>query len=419
MAPTRVLDSETTDFRQRNRAFALLVVTAIGLVTIPDLITYLIVEHSPILPPGEASAASDLAIAQLASLGGSAILLALSASVLLMRGHPDRDITGLAILLLAINLPYLLSPELPPPVDLPKILLANVFVLAIWNVGAPVAGLKWLPITVSVISVYSLIGGLLLPKYMMYNPNSEKALIAGWELAGPFGHANVLGMYCTLSLALTPLITEQRWRLLIGSILFVTVVASASRTALISTSLIALWWLICWLRSTVSVRLAGTFLVTLFATTMFVFPFGDWDPGSFTGRAHVWAESIRVWEQSPMFGMGVNWFLDTAQASANIAKWAFVGTGHNMVIDTLVKSGLLGLAALMPLLVAAVAVTRALRITSQQIACFGFLMAFFVAATTEAVWALLPNLQLFPISGMVFAVLILSRRGDRSPGGLL
>ncbi|RAV15263.1 ligase [Mycolicibacterium sp. GF69] len=391
-------------------------IAAIGLVTIPDLITYLKVEHSPILPPGEAAAASDLPIAQLASLAGSALLLALSAVVVLMRGHPDRDITGVSILVLATNLPYLLSPELPPLVDVPKLLLANTFVLAIWNLGAPVAGLKWLPVTVSVISVYALIGGLLLPKYMMYNPDSEKALIAGWELAGPFGHANVLGMYCALSFALVPLIEQPRWRLLIGSILFVTVIASASRTALISTSLIALWWLICCFRSTISVRLAGTFLVTLAATTMFVLPFADWDPDSFTGRAHVWAESIRVWEQSPVFGMGVNWFLDTAQASANVAKWAFVGTGHNMVIDTLVKSGLLGLAVLVPLLVAAVAATRALRITSQQIACFGFLMAFFVAATTEAVWALLPNLQLFPISGMVFAVLVMSRRGDRSAG---
>ncbi|OBB73447.1 ligase [Mycobacterium sp. 852014-52144_SCH5372336] len=393
-------------------------VTAIGLVTIPDLITYLTVEHSPVLPPGEATTSSDLPLAQLVSLGGSAVLLALSAVVVLMRGHPNRDITGVFILLLALNLPYLVSPQLPPAVDLPKILLANAFILAIWNVGAPITGLKWLPITVSAISVYSLVGGLILPKYMMYNPNSEKALIAGWELAGPFGHANVLGMYCALSFALTPLITERRWRLLIGSILFVTVVASASRTALISASLIALWWLICWFRSTISVRLVGTFLVTLFATAMFMFPFGDWDPDAFTDRAHVWAESIRVWEQSPVVGMGVNWFLDDAQASGNIAKWAFVGTGHNMVIDTLVKSGLVGLAVLVPLLGAALAATRALRITSQQIACFGFLMAFFVAATTEAVWALLPNLQLFPISGLVFAVLIMSRRDDRSADGL-
>lgn len=413
----RVFQTVTTDFRRHEYAFALLIVTAIGLVVVPDLITYLTVEHEPILPPGEATTSADLPIAQLASLGGSALLLALSSAVVFMRGYPNRDITGVVLLLLAVNLPYVVSPKLPPVVDFPKIILANVFMLALWKVGAPIAGLKWVPMTVAAIASYSLIGGLLIPGYAMYNIDSEKAIIPGWELAGPFGHANVLGMYCALALALTPLITDRRWRLLVGSILFVTIVASASRTALIATGLVVLWWLICWFKSFISIRLAGTVLVSVSATTMFVIPLMPWDPSAFTERAHVWAESLRVWQQSPAVGMGVNWFLDDAQAVGNIAKWAFVGTGHNMIVDTLVKSGLVGIAVLVPLILAALATTRALRVTSQQIACFGFLMAFFLAATTEAVWALLPNLQLFPISGLVFAVLIVTRRDHQVPDG--
>jgi O-antigen ligase len=410
--------STATDARRRDVAFALLIVAAIGLVVTPDLITYLSVEHSPILPPGEAAASSDLPLAQLASLGGSALLLVLSTLVAFMRGHPDRDITGLLIVLLAVNLPFLFSPELPPPADLPKIVLANLFVLALWNTGAPVAALKWLPVTVAVIAVYSLIGGLIIPEYMMYNAESQKAIIAGWELAGPFGHANVLGMYCAVAFALVPLITETRWRLLTGAILVATLLAAASRTALIAAGIIALWWVFCWFRSTISVRLAGTALAFASATVMFVVPFVNWDPSAFTDRAHVWAESIKVWQQSPMVGKGLNWFLNEAQESGNIAKWAFVGTGHNMVVDTLVKSGLLGLVVLVVLLVAAILAAGALRSTSAQIACFGFLMAFFVAATTEAVWALLPNLQLFPISGLIFAVLILARHEAPAGEGL-
>ena len=405
----RVFDSKATDFRRHDFAFALLIVAAIGLVVVPDLITYLTVEHEPILPPGEATTSADLPLAQLASLGGSAMLLALSTAVVVKRGYPNRDVTGVLILLLAVNLPYLVSPKLPPVVDFPKILLANVFVVALWKVGAPIAGLKWLPITVAAIGVYSLVGGLIIPGYAMYNTASEKAIIPGWELAGPFGHANVLGMYCALALALTPLVIDRRWRLLTGSILFVTIVASASRTALIATALVALWWLICWFKSFISIRVAGTVLVSITATAMVVFPFVHWDPRAFTDRAQVWAESIRVWQESPVIGKGVNWFLDDAQAVGNIAKWAFVGTGHNLVVDTLVKSGLLGIAVLVPVVVAAIMCARSLRITSQQIACFGFLIAFFMGATTEAIWALLPNLQLFPISGLVFAVLILTR----------
>lgn len=413
-APPRVFRSTATDFRRTRAAFALLIVGAIALVVLPDLITYLTVEHSPVLPPGEAQTSSDLPLAQLASLGGSAALLALSAAVAAMRGHPDRDVSGLFVLLLAVNVPFLVSPELPPPADLPKILLANLFVLAIWNVGAPISGLKWVPFTVAAISVYSLIGGLIIPEFMMYNTASEKAIVAGWELAGPFGHANVLGMYCALAFALVPLIDEQRLRLFVGSILAATMIAAASRTALVAGALVVAWWLFCWVRSSVriSVRAAGTALVCVSATLMFAVPFADWDPSAFTDRALVWAESLKVWQQSPVVGVGVNWFLNDAQQAANIAKWAFVGTGHNMVVDTLVKSGLLGLAVLILLLVAAVRSTRAIRVPRHQIACFGYLIAFFVAATTEAVWALLPNLQLFPISGLIFAVLIVTRHDD-------
>jgi len=408
-APLRFYDPSTRVFRHGNAALAVLVVTSIGLVVVPDLITYLSVEHQPIVPPGEAATSPELPLAQLASLAGSAILLALSALIVLMPGRPNRSITGLLALLLAVNLPYLVSPELPGPTDLIKVVLANVFIVALWNIGAPIAGLKWLPITVAVISVYSLVGGLIIPQNMMYNIASEKAIIAGWELAGPFGHANVLGMYCAVAFAFIPLITGLRWRLLTGSILFVTLLAAASRTALIAAGVVVLWWILCRFRTMISIRVAGTVLASSCAAAMFVVPFVDWDRDAFTQRASVWVESINVWQQSPVVGMGVNWFLDDAQSLGNIAKWAYVGTGHNFVIDTLVRSGLVGIAVLLPLLVAAIHAARAMPTTDQQIACFGFLIAFFVAATTEAVWALLPNLQLFPISGLILAVLILAR----------
>ncbi len=123
----------------------------------------------------------------------------------------------------------------------------------------------------------------------------------------------------------------------------------------------------------------------------------------------MWVASLAEWQRSPLVGLGVNWFLTDAQSNANVAAWAYVGTGHNLIIDTLVKSGVIGVAVLAPVIVLAILAARTLPATNQQIALFGYLGAFFVAASTEAVWALLPNLQLFPISGMIFAMLILSR----------
>ena len=244
----RIFESTTTDFRQQSRAVACVIVTAIALVVVPEVITHLTVKHSPDLPPLEETASSDVPLAHLVRLAGSGVLLLLSSIVVLMRGHPNRNITGALILLLGLNFPYLVSPVPPGPADLIKVVLANALILALWNMAAPITSLKWVPITVSIIGVYSIIGGLIIPDYMMYNIVSEKALIGGWELAGPFGHSTVLGMYSAVAFALVPLITEMRWRFLSGSILFATILLSASRTALITVGFVALWWLICWLR---------------------------------------------------------------------------------------------------------------------------------------------------------------------------
>lgn len=397
-------------------ALALLIVMALGLAIIPEVITHLAVKHSPDLPPLEAdSASSKYPLAHLASLAGSAVLLLMSFLVVLFRrAQPHRDIVGLLILVLAVNVPYLLSPAPPAMADLPKIVLANLFIGALWITGASIAELKWVPIVVTGVAVYSLIGGLVLPDYMMYSTNSVKAIIPGWELAGPFGHGNALGMYCAVAFALVPLIPGFRWQLLCGTVLFATLLASASRTSVIAAVIVSVWWMICRFRSVVSIRLVGTVLAGVCASAMLVFPFLNWDPHAFTDRASVWVASLGVWHHSPLVGLGVNWFLTDARASANVAAWAYVGTGHNLVVDTLVKSGLIGLLVLAPVLLGGIFVARAVRPTNQQIALFGYLVAFFIAATTEAMWALLPNLQLFPVSGLIFAMLVLSRRDDRA-----
>lgn len=392
------------------RALALLIIGAIALVVLPEVITHLNVKHTPDLPPLEDEAASSkFPLAHLVSLAGSAALLLISSIIAVRPGHPRRRLNGLFIVLLAVNVPYLISPVTPGPSDLIKVVLANTMVLALWNTGASVTELKWLPIIVSGIGVYSIIGGFLIPDYMMYNIVSEKALVGGWELAGPFGHGNVLGMYCAVAFSLVPLIDRPRWRVVCATILLATAVASASRTAVIASVIVLLWWAATAFRSTVSIRLAGTMAAGGSAAAMLVIPFLPWDPHAFTERAAIWKASIGIWQQSPILGSGVNWFLTDAQSTGNIAAWAYVGTGHNIVMDTLVKSGLVGALVLAPVLVGAIFAVRALRVPTQQIAFFGFLVAFFVAATTEAVWALLPNLQLFPISGLIFAMLILDR----------
>ncbi|WNG87012.1 O-antigen ligase family protein [Mycobacterium sp. ITM-2016-00317] len=409
---TRFLDSPPTDSRIRRRAFVLLLVTALGLVVIPEAINYLIVKHTPDLAISEALVSAETPVAGLARWVGSAALLAVSAWGVLMRGHPNRDITWLLVFLLALNLPYLAGPDRPGPADLVKILLANIVLLAIWNTGARVADLKWIPVLMSCVGAYSIVGGLIIPEYMMYNIVSRKSLVAGWELAGPFGQSNALGMYCAISFSLIPLIKKIQWRVLCASLLLATIILSATRTAVVAAAVVILWWIFCRIRPLISVRLAGTALATSAVAAAFVIPWLDWGSDAFTERAFIWSEALDLWQQAPIVGSGFNWFLVHGQAQAQIVVWAVAGTGHNIVVDTLVKYGVVGLATLIPVWLGAIWATRAMRAPNEQIACFGYLSAFFVMAITEAVWDLWPNVQQFPTSGLIFATILMARNGD-------
>ncbi|CAN5871692.1 hypothetical protein BH09ACT7_BH09ACT7_33210 [soil metagenome] len=416
-APTHSADSRSWDFRVGNRAFVILILTTLGLVIIPEVINHLIVKHSPDLGIGRALVSAETPIASLAKWAGSGVLLAVGTLCALMRGHPNRDITWLLVLLFALNLPYVVGPEPPGPADLIKIVLANIVLMAIWNTGARVAELKWIPIVVSGVGVYSIIGGLIIPEYMMYNMVSRKSIIAGWELAGPFGQSNALGMYCGIAFSLVPLVVGNRWRVLCASILFATIVLSATRTAVMAAIIVLAWWVLCWLRSVISIRLAGTVFASLAVVAALSVPFLNWSPDAFTGRALIWTQALSVWQQSPVVGLGFNWFLAYGQWSEELVVWAGAGTGHNILVDTLVKSGLASVAALVPVWIGAIFATRAIRVTNEQIACFGYLIAFFVIAMTEAVWDLWPSTQQFATSGLIFATLLMSRDGDKFSEG--
>jgi O-antigen ligase len=414
LAPIRNSVPAITGFGPNNRALALVTIAVVGRAVLPSLVNYLNVGHV-ILTVGATQPRSPLA--HVASLAASAVLFLVCSVIVLMRGHPDRNIFGAIILLLGLLIPYIISPALPEKADIVSVAMAAAVIVAVWHIGASVNGLKWVAITGSLIGAYSIIGGLIVPKHMMYVTKSTKALIGDMQLAGPFGHSNTLGLYCVLALALTPLIVSVRWRIFHGLILCTAIAASASRTALVVAGVLVLWWTICWFRSVISIRLTGTAFVGLCAAAVVILPLLSWDHEAFSGRGYIWSEALGVWEESRWFGVGINWFATDALSSASIANWAFVSSAHNLVLNTLVTSGLVGICVLVLVLLAAMRSILAFDVTSHQIAFFGYLIAFLVASATEAIWIPLPSSELFPVVGLVFAVVIVARRGTTSREG--
>jgi O-antigen ligase len=392
-----------TEFGQHGRALVVLIIAVVVVAVLPDLVQYLNVKHAPItvhhLSP-------QVPLAKAVTYTAAVALFLLCAIIVLQRGRLDRKVSGALVLLLGLVIPYIISPTLPETTRIVWIALAAAVIFAIWSIEAPVDGLKWVTISGSIFGAYSIICGLIIPEYTNFDADSTKALIANWQLAGPFVHSNSLGVYCALALALSPLIVSVRWRILNGSILLAAIVASASRTALVAVGILALWWIICRFRILISVRFAGTVLVGCSAATVLVLPLLSWNRIAFTGRGQIWTASLSEWEESRWVGLGIDWFRVTETPGPYFSRWALMGTGHNLVVDTLVRSGLVGVCLLALVLLAAIRSTRRLDILRHQVACFGYLIAFLVISCTEATWVLLPNIQLFPVAGLVFAVVI-------------
>ena len=384
----------------RTSALVLLIVTVVVMAVLPDLVHYLFVKRDP-----EVIDFPRFPVSRNVSAAAAVGLFLVCSVIVVRRGRPRGNVGGLILLLLALLVPYLIGPDWPGKADILKIALAAAVILAVWSIAAPIDALKWVSISGSIFGIYSIIGGLIAPEYINYRVDSDKAFISNWQLAGPFAHSNALALYCLLALALSPLIASVRWRVLNVAILCTAIVASASRTALIAVGVLALWWIFCRLRSMASVRLAGTALIGICAAAVLILPLLDWNPYAISGRGYAWATSLSAWRESRLLGLGVDWFTTTAHVSANPASWAF-RQGHNLFIDTLAKSGLVGICLLVLVLLAATRSARALDDSSQQVACFGYLIAFLVASTTEATWFLLPTMSLFPVVGLVFAVLL-------------
>jgi hypothetical protein len=398
-----------------DRAFFILIIAVVGMAIFPNLVYFLHFEHGFVVYLIRIGVEPQVLLARIVRWVAATVLLLTCSVIVLMRGHPNRSISGALILLLGLVLPYIISPSIPLKTDFVGFTLAVAVIVALWNIKPSVDGLKWLAITGSLIGGGSIIGGLIAPKYMVIAQTSDKPIIGGMGLAGPFGHSNSLGAYCVLALALVPLISSLRWKILNTLFLCATIMASSSRTALIAAGIVILWWVICRFQSVINIRRTGTVLVYSCAATAAVLPLLNSNPRAFSGRGYIWSESLAILQESPILGLGMNWLRDSARSSSSIDNWADSGSGHNLVIDHLVTSGLVGICLLVFVLAAAIYSVRAFEIKSHQIACFGLLITFLVLSITESYWTLLPTSQLFPVVGFVLAVLIVARPDKRTP----
>ena len=183
------------------------------------------------------------------------------------------------------------------------------------------------------------------PEIAFYNASTfsdDKALIGSRILAGPFSHPNSLGA-ALLIISPAYLSLKQFYRNLLLLSSFGAILMTGSRTSIFS---FLIWILILIMPAGKEVRkrilLLGTFCSFIL---MILLPFLNDQEGAFSNRGQIWINSRDYISRNPIFGYGVDFYSQELGRNSNFIRTAV--TGHNLVIDILIRYGIVGILLLL------------------------------------------------------------------------
>jgi O-antigen ligase len=170
--------------------------------------------------------------------------------------------------------------------------------------------------------------------------------------------------------------------------------------------LLAAWWLRRPGRLSPSARV-------MLAVLPVVIVIGLWvatNPG-LTGRTSIWPVYANLWVDAPWTGQGQRG-IDAAIQDGRLPDWAH--HGHNLLLDTAARYGLLGLVLLCVVLAAALATTVGAARRGDALG-LALMVVILVAGLTETTlrWLTLT----VPVATLILAVLMSGARGSRAPAG--
>ena len=205
----------------------------------------------------------------------------------------------------------------------------------------------------------------------------------GDRVTGLLSNSTTLGTFGLIALAVVgwALLTHTRPLLWAGTVgAAACIVLSASRGALVGlgaalvvalllrkrASSIPRWWV---LVAGAAVVMAGALLVP--STAARVTGSSPFSESTITGRVLLWGESVQLWLAHPLAGVGPSRFVDainpfhTAQWAAAVGPYAPPDSPHDVLLQVVCSTGVLGLVALAA--IGFIAVRDALAVTSPQL----------------------------------------------------
>ncbi|MDQ0258615.1 O-antigen ligase [Sinomonas atrocyanea] len=216
----------------------------------------------------------------------------------------------------------------------------------------PRTALRTIGILTALLAGFSIVLGTVMPESGMFpiNADNEKSFIGDQLLVGPLTHPNTLGETLAMGFPFISLIRGRPARFVGYGVTLFALFWCGSRTAMLAVGLgivVALCWM---LIRTYGTRAYFSPLVqfTIYSGVVVVGPVlvssGLDDAYSFSGRGEIWAGSLEQWAEHPWIGNGAQVYSDLAKVANQVGIGAF--HGHNMYVNALTTSGILGAAVL-------------------------------------------------------------------------
>lgn len=222
-----------------------------------------------------------------------------------------------------------------------------VVALAFWLASPPLRVLRTVGLLASLTAGFSIAFALVSPLGLVNaGPAALMKTIIGHGpllLAGPYGSANQLALSLALGAPCVLLLRSRATKILGLTLIGVALAWAAGRTSILAATVGLALYLLCRGRSARTRRAAG--FTALFVGTLLVVvtPWYERNPGAFTSRGVIWIQSLADWHNHLWLGGGPSYY-ERTDLPFYLLSFKILN-GHNLVVDSLERGGILGLTA--------------------------------------------------------------------------
>jgi hypothetical protein len=267
-----------------------------------------------------------------------------------------------------------------------QFLLYPLIAVTVWLASPPLVVIRTVGVLGALTAGASLVAAFVTPLVLVNGgaAGADKAIIGNGQqlLAGPYSDAN--GFAITLALAAPCLLLVGSRPLRIAGLIAIglALLWAAGRTSLLAAAVgFSVYLFAGQARTKIKlVRLIGVAAAAVACLLTVLTPFLETDRRAFTSRGLVWALSLADWRHHHFWLGGGPLYYERSGFVSYIFSFKVI-TGHNLMVDTLVRGGIVGAAAVGLLFI--VAFQRAVRLTTTSAFPMAFVVTFAFLAWLE------------------------------------